>query len=499
MTEMTEKPGFIARHGLWSDEQARAARELHARIEREPLHLIRMAWTDSHGHSRAKAVSVPVFLEALRGGYNINVATWTLDASGGRVFRSFTPGGGMDLEEMTGSPNLIVVPDPATFRVLPWAPGVGWVLCDEYFGDGTPFHFSSRHLLRRMLDRLAERGMRAVVGIEAEWYLAQLAQDGLDEANVGELGRRGVPMRTRAPEAGFSYHSESNLDLMQPILSELAQTYDALDLGLRSIENEWGPGQVECTFGARDAMRTADDYLLFRTATRQVCRRHGWFATFMCQPGLKGHYPNGWHLHLSLVDAAQGQNLLMPEGAGELLSSSGRSFLAGLLEHAAATAVFATPTINGYRRFRANSLAPDRVTWSHDHRGVMVRLLGGPGDPATRFENRIGEPSANPYLYIAAQIAAGLDGIDRGLEPWPADDDPYHADRPMLPTSLDAALACLEASGTIREVIGGRFLDYYLRLKRAELARYEAFLAEDADAAPGEVTQWEMNEYYDCF
>jgi len=496
---MTRTDGFIARHGLWTEPQARAACELAARLERESLDLVRIAWTDSHGYARAKAVSVPAFLEALEGGYNINVATWTLDASGGRVFRSFVRGGGMDLDEMTGSPNLMVVPDPATFRVLPWAPGVGWVLCDEYFADGTPFHFSSRHLLRGMLGRLAERGLSAVVGIEAEWYLAQLAQDGLEEPNVGELGRRGAPPRTRPPESGFSYHSESNLDLMQPVLSELARGYGALDLGLRSIENEWGPGQVECTFDARDAMRAADDYLLFRTATRQICRRQGWFASFMSQPALKGHYPSGWHLHLSLVDTKTGRNVLMPEDAGESLSPYGRSFLAGMLEHATASAVFATPTVNGYRRYRPNSLAPDRVTWHRDHRGVLVRLLGGPGDPATRFENRVGEPAANPYLYIAAQVAAGLDGVDRGLEPWPADDSPYEAERPMLPTSLEAALDALEASATLREVIGERFVDYYLSLKRTELARYRAFLAETGAEAAGGVTQWEMNEYYDSF
>src|SRR5207249_11109011 len=99
-----------------------------------------------HGASRAKAVSLPVFLDALDNGYNINVATTTLDSAGGRVFKSFTRGGGMGLDEMTGSDRKSVVPDPATFRVLPWAPGVGWVLCDEYFRDGKPFHFSSRHL-----------------------------------------------------------------------------------------------------------------------------------------------------------------------------------------------------------------------------------------------------------------------------------------------------------------------------------------------------------------
>ena len=130
---------FIEAHGLWSDEQRRQADDLKRRLEGSELHLVRMAWADPHGASRAKAVTLPAFTAALTAGYNINVATSTLDASGARTFSSFTRGGGMGLPEMTGSPNLIIVPDPATFRVLPWAPGVGWVLCDEYFTNGAPF------------------------------------------------------------------------------------------------------------------------------------------------------------------------------------------------------------------------------------------------------------------------------------------------------------------------------------------------------------------------
>src|SRR5205807_91246 len=161
-------------------------------------------------------------------------ATTTLDSANARTFSSFTRGGGMGLPEMTGSPNLTIVPDPSTFRVLPWAPGVGWILCDEYFNIGVPFHFSPRHLLRRQLRRL------------------------------------------------------------------------------RAVENEWGPGQVECTFAAVEALAAADNYFLFRSSTRQICRRMDHFATFMCRPGPKGYYSSGWHLHQSLVDARSGSNLFMP-------------------------------------------------------------------------------------------------------------------------------------------------------------------------------------------
>src|SRR6202008_1830873 len=126
------------------------------RLEKENVKFVRVAWADPHGYSRAKAVTLPAFLGALANGYNINVATPTLDSAGARTFASFTPGGGMGLAEMTGSPNLTVVADPNTFRTLPWAPGTGWILCDEYFNDGRPFHFAPRQLLRKQLRKLGE-------------------------------------------------------------------------------------------------------------------------------------------------------------------------------------------------------------------------------------------------------------------------------------------------------------------------------------------------------
>ncbi len=491
---------FVERHALWSDEQKKLAAELASRIRSANLRLIRLAWADPHGASRAKAVTVPVFLEALKSGYNINVATTTLDSAGARVFASFTQGGGMGLAEMTGSPNLTIVPDPATFRVLPWASGVGWILCDEYFNSGVPFPFSPRQLLKKLMRELRERGYDLRIGLEVEWYLARVAEETLGDEHIGIPGLRGRPIRTSPAEPGYSYHSETNMDLMQPVLGALAETYDALGLPLRSIENEWGPGQVECTFSAQSALRAADDLLLFRTATRQVCRRLGHFATFMARPALKGYYASGWHLHQSLVDAKTGGNLFMPESGSEPLSPLGTAYLGGLLANAVAATVFATPTVNGYRRFKPNSLAPDRAGWAYDHRGTMVRALGGAGDLATRLENRIGEPAANPYLYVASQIVSGLDGIERKLDPGTQDLDPYNAKRTLLPKTLTAALDALERDALFRGRLGAVFVDYYVKLKRSEAGRFAKFLEEHGiEDQPEEPTAWEQNEYFDFF
>jgi glutamine synthetase len=405
----------------------------------------------------------------------------------------------MGIDEMTGSPNITAVPDPATFRVLPWAPGVGWILCDEHFNDGRLFPFSTRQLLRKALGRLGEHGYACVIGAEIEWYLLRVADEHLTEENIGVPGTRGKPIRTTPVEPGYHYYSESAMDLMQPVFDALGDAYAALGLGLRTIENEWGPGQVECTFAPAGALAAADDVFLFRTATRQVCRRLGYFATFMCRPALKGYYASGWHLHQSLVDAASGANLFAPTSASEPLSRLGRSYLAGLLAHAAAATAFTTPTVNGYRRFRANSLAPDRATWGRDHRGAMLRVLGGEGDPATRIENRVGEPAANPYLYILSQVVAGLAGIEADLAPPPADDEPYAAERPRLPKSLAEALDALDQAPLFRGALGDTFVDYFVMLKRSEAGRYQRAL-DQAGATPGEEpTAWEQNEYFDFF
>lgn len=492
--------GFVELHSVWSDEQKKLAADLPSRIRSANLRLIRLAWGDPHGASRAKAVTVPVFLEALKTGYNINVATTTLDSAGGRVFASFTRGGGMGLEEMTGSPNLTIVPDPATFRVLPWAPGVGWVLCDEYFNSGLPFHFSPRQLLKKLLRELHGRKFGLRVGLEVEWYLARVAEESLNDEHVGAPGRRGRPIRTTPAEPGYSYHSETSMDLMQPVLGALAETYEALDLPLRSIENEWGPGQVECTFSAQDALHAADGLLLFRTATRQVCRRLGHFATFMARPALQGYYASGWHLHQSLVDAESGENRFMPSAGKAPLSALGKHYLGGLLANAVPATVFATPTVNGYRRFRPNSLAPDRAGWGYDHRGTMVRALGGAGDPGTRLENRLGEPAANPYLFIASQIVSGLDGIERKLDPGPQDEDAYAAKRTKLPTRLTEALDALGKDALFRRRLGDTFVDYYLKLKGNEALRFAQFLEQHKlEGMPEEPTAWEQNEYFDFF
>lgn len=190
----------------------------------------------------------------------------------------------------------------------------------------------------------------------------------------------------------------------------------------------------------------------------------------------------------------------MPSEPGDILSPLGHNYLGGLIRHAVPATVFATPTVNGFRRFRPNSLAPDRAGWGYDHRGAMLRVLGAPGDPASRIENRSGEPSANPYLFIASQIAAGLDGVDTKADPGPRDDEPYAADRSLLPKSLPAALDALEREPLFRREFGDVFIDYYLKFKRNEAGRFQRWIEEGGLQPPDDgTTEWEQREYFDFF
>ena len=254
------------------------------------------------------------------------------------------------------------------------------------------------------------------------------------------------------------------------------------------MESEFGPSQIEFTFHPQDGLGTADTAVLFRSAVKQVCRRHGYLATFMCRPALPNLFSSGWHLHQSLVRNADAGNAFVPGQLEGRLSSTGFQFLAGILTHARAACLLTTPTINGYKRYRPHTLAPDRAGWAFGNRGSMLRVIGGPADAGTRIENRVGDPAANPYLYIAAQIISGLDGIDQGLDPGPPTETPYETSAEKLPASLMEAIAAFRSDVVFRGALGDTFFDYLVALKEAEVAR---FLSE--------VTDWEQREYFAVF
>jgi glutamine synthetase len=379
--------------------------------------------------------------------------------------------------------------------VLSWAGNTGWLLCDSYFTNGKPAPFATRQLYRAALSKLAKAGFDYLAGLEVEFHLFKIEDLRLTPDTLTWPPEPPTVIHTTH---GFQYLTEGRFDQVAPIMDVLRKNVAALGLPLRSLEVEFGPSQYEFTFHPEAGLQAADTMVLFRSAIKQVARRHGYLVSFMCRPRLPNTLASGWHLHQSLLHAKSKANAFVSRDKSELLSPLGRNFLAGLLTHARAAAAFTTPTINGYKRYHGvNSMAPIQAIWARDNRGVMVRVMGDPGDPTTHLENRVGEPLANPYLYMASQIHAGLDGIARRLDPGPSADAPYEVSAEPLPKTLEEALKALRKDECFRVGFGEAFVNYYAHIKEAEIARFCKETKNNQDQT--EVTAWEQREYFDLF
>jgi glutamine synthetase len=450
-------------------------------LKLDGLKAVRFSFADQHGVLRGKTLAVAEVPAALERGVTVTSTLLLKDTSHRTVFPAFTPGGGVGMPEMQGAADLLMKADPSTFRVLPWAPATGWVLCELAFQDGRPVPYCTRQLLRRSIDALRKSGDELVCGLEIEFHVFRVADPKLAPADAGQPG---TPPEVELLTTGYQYLTEQRYDQIDPVVAILERSLSALGVPLRSFEVEFGPSQMEITLGVLPALAAADAMVLIRSAVKQIARRHGYHATFMCRPRLPNVMSSGWHLHQSL--SRDGMNAFVSEK--DDLSEAGRHWLAGLLAHARGACALSTPTINGYKRYRPYSLAPDRVVWGKENRGALLRVIGGPGNPGTRIENRIGEPAANPYLYIASQIHSGLDGISRKLPLPPSADTPYEARAEPLPRTLSEALALLREDAVLKRGLGEAFIEYYCRIKEAEIARFNS-----------EVSDWEHREYFDLF
>ena len=479
------RTGFIEQHGLWSDVERASAERLIHQIEQQGLDTIRLSFADQHGLLRGKSIEASDLALAMRNGCTMTSSLLAKDTSHRSVFPVFSAGGGFGIDALSGAGDIIMVPDPRSFRRLPWSPGTGWLLCDIYLSNGMPAPFSTRAILRKALADLSDEGYDYLAGLEIEFSLFTL-----DDAKTAaeDAGQPGTPPDVSFVNHGFQYLTEQRFDEAEGILSTIRRNQVDLGLPFRSMEVEFGPSQFEITLHPMEGFEAADTMVLLRSAVKQVCRRQGYHATFMCRPGLPNVFSNGWHLHQSLWNRSDKTNALMTGEQEAVLSETGRWFIGGLLENAAAASVFTTPTINGYKRFQPYALAPDRLTWGRDNKGAMIRVVSELNDPATRIENRVGEPAANPYLYLASQIFAGLDGICQRRNPGKPTDTPYEDDVTRLPQSLIQATSALRKSEMFRAAMGDQFIDYILTIKEAEISR---FLSS--------VTDWEHREYFSLF
>jgi glutamine synthetase len=483
-----ERNGFVDRHDLWGPEQYAAAGQMRRVIDELGLEMVRFSFADQHGVLRGKTITRDAVAGALRSGINAPSSLLAKDSSGRTVFPVFSADTGLGVKGLAGAGDIVLVPDPTTFRVLPWVDRTGWVLCDVRLPDGSATPLCTRSLLRGQLASLAELGYEMTVGVELEFHVFRSQQTVLAPDQVGGPGAPGRPTAVGPTSSGAQLLHEEGLDRVDDVIRLLHRGLTGLDLPLRSLELEFGPSQLEITLQATGAGQAADDVMLARSAIRQICRRHGYHATFMSRPAGTESASTGWHLHQSLRDVHTGAAVFDPAGDERVMSSVARRYLAGLLAHARAAAAFTTPTVNGYKRYLPFSLAPDRVVWGNDNKGAMVRAVGGGLDAGARLENRSGEPAANPYLYVASQVVSGMDGLTRGLDPGPPVENPYSAAAVSLPRSLAEAVDALDADPVFAEAWGDEVVTWYAALKRAEFARYLAH-----------VSDWEQREYFDLF
>jgi len=448
-------------------------------LKLDGLKAVRFSFADQHGVLRGKTLAVAEARAAMQRGVTVTSTLLLKDTSHKTVFPAFTPGGGVGMAEMQGAADVLMMPDESTFRVLPWAADTGWVLCDLSFQDGRPVPYDTRAVLKSALKKLLP--LELVCGLEIEFHVFRIVNENLKPADAGQPGN---PPEVALLTTGYQYLTEQRYDQIDPVVELLRKNLEQLGMPLRSFEVEFGPSQFEFTLAPQTGLIAADTMLLFRSAVKQVARRHGYHATFMCRPKLPNVMSSGWHLHQSLT--RNGTNVFV--SPTEDLSESGKNYLAGLMAHAQGACALSTPTINGYKRYRPYSLAPDRLVWGKENRGAAFRVVGAPGDPGTRIENRIGEPAANPYLYFASQIYSGLDGMARKLPLPRSADTPYEAKAELLPRSLEEALWALRKDKVLVDGFGKTFVDYYCRIREAEIARFNA-----------EVSDWEHREYFDLY
>ena len=479
---------FAERCGLHSPARQAASEKLIRQVQASGIELVRLGWCDLHGVVRGKTIVASQLRQALANGIGMVSTLLLKDSSDRTAFKVFEPGTEQSLPGFAGASNFTLMPDPASWHVLPWADKTGALQSQPYLPDGRIVPLDSRHVLQQAVKRLDERGWQLQCGLEIEFHIYRLK----DPLHGADLDPSRAAWPGPAPEVslihpGFNLLTDAWFDRAEEPLRIVQRTAQALGLPLLSLEIELGPSQVEAVFDVRDALTAADQMVLFRNATRQALRRAGYHATFMCRPPFDVVMSSGWHLHQSLVDAATGVNVFMrdapapgsgPLDAQQVLSDVGAHYLAGLLAHAPALTALCTSTSNGYGRFRPNAMAPQSVLWGRDNRGAMLRVIGAAGERGTRIENRLGEPAANPYLYMASQIHAGLAGVDAQLQATQATQTPYASGAATIPSSLALAVKALQQDVALCQALGTPFVDYYSTLKQAEHQR----LAQADDA-----------------
>ena len=439
-------------------------REVLAAARQSGVKLIRFEYCDVSGVARAKAVHVAQLAHKLVEGVGLTRAQMSISLLEQLVH--------IDGMEPVGEIRL--VPDPATFTVLPWAPASASVMCDQLDHDRKNWGACTRSYLKDMIARAAAAGISVQATFENEYYLAT-EEDG-----------RFVPVDApcHAPVYSAIGHDVDT--------ALMVQTVDALEAQGMVVEqaiNEFGPGQREIAIRHADALRAADNQMKFRDTVRGVAWAHGLLASFAPKP-----YPDeigsGAHVHFSLWDSDGLENLLYDPTADRGLSKLGRHFIAGIADHLPALAALTTPSYNSYRRLQPGAWASATTAWGFDNKEAALRVSSpfyNREEQSYNIEFKTSDGSANPYLSLGGLIACGLDGVARQLEPGdPAEHDPARLSatelaqckaRP-LPATMGDALDELERDKFLTDSLGDLLARCYLAVRRSE---QKAFAAQDTE------------------
>lgn len=438
-------------------------------LQAKGVRILRLVYSDLYGVQRGKDVLLSRAAHAISHGKPFVEAVMTIDHA-----HNIVSG------EEAGFRDFAAVPDLSTARIDPRDPEVAVVLCDlVQVPSGAPADLDPRGALKRIVARLEKRGLRPVTAHELEFYLLERNPDG-----VGGLAP--LPMRDS------SVYTVGPLADPTGIARRMFDACEAFGLDPISMAQEYGHAQHEINLTHGPAVESSDRAFLFKSLIKEMAAQEGIVATFMGMP-VDEDESSGFHLHVSLVDKAGRNRLDQPRGKAGL-SDLAYHFTAGVIAHGRGLSGVLNPTVNAYKRIINGGLSPKFANWGHDNRMAMVRFCTERG-PATRVEVRNGDGSANPYLVTAAVLAAGLDGIERKLEPpAPVEGNFYEGPEELLgeplPTSLGEALDALEADAVLTEALGARLVETYLRNKRYELDRWNAHL--------NRLTAWEMDEYADA-
>ncbi len=415
-----------------------------------------ISFTDLFGGQRAKLVPTQASADMQEDGAGFaGFATW--------------------LDMTPAHPDMLAVPDPSSVIQLPWKPEVAWVAANPVM-EGSDVAQAPRNVLRRLIDEAAGEGLHVKTGIEAEYFL---------------LTRDGSALSDEYDTAEKPCYDQQAVMRRYDVVREICDYMLELGWGPYQNDHEDANGQFEMNWEFDDVLKTADKHSFFKFMTKSVAEKHGFRATFMPKP-VEGLTGNGCHAHISVWDApgskAKTNVFATDKGEGETgelgLSDRGRAFLGGIMKHASALAAITNPTVNSYKRINAPrttsgaTWAPNTVTWTGNNRTHMVRVPG-PG----RFELRLPDGAANPYLLQAVIIAAGLDGIRTNADPGKRHDIDMYAEghkvrgAPKLPLNLLDALRIFDKNRELKAALGDEFSAAYLKLKHNEWNSYMSHLS----------------------